>query len=110
MLMLLILRASSLVVIKCAAVFRSTVELGDLTKHRKLVRKSAEEIAYMLKAPRAKILEVRLGSSDTRRQYNSDPLSFLVSDPTQEDGEDCSDGQEWTCYPQCLRTIDKKAS
>ncbi len=58
--------ADELVVVRSSAVLTTAVELGGLSQHRGLSGKSAAEIVRMLKDPKTKMLDVRLGSHDRK--------------------------------------------
>ena len=73
-------RGDELVVVRSSTVLRNAVELGQLTLNRKLNGKSADEIVNMLKDPKSKILEAKLGSKD----INSNIIDISV---TTEDAE-----------------------
>ncbi len=68
-------RDDELVIVRSSAVLTKAVELGHLTQHRQLLGKSAAEIVFMLKDPRSKMLDVRLGSKD----LNSDIIDIGVT-------------------------------
>ena len=68
-------RGDELVVVKSSSVLMNAIEVGHLTQHRQLLGKSAPEIVAMLKDPRSKMLDVRLGSKD----LNSDIIDISVT-------------------------------
>ncbi len=73
-------RGDELVVVRSSSVLRFAVEQGQLAQKRKLAGKSAEEIVTMLRDPKTRILDVRLGSKD----LNSDIVEISV---TTDDAE-----------------------